>query len=63
MEDWNLAMRLGSLNRESNVMLAGALSGQEFDLESGSGVIDALSAVILALSGSVKPSMEEVEEE
>lgn len=56
-------MRLGSLNRESNVMLAGALSGQEFDLESGSGVIDALSAVILALSGSVKPSMEEVVEE
>ena len=56
-------MRLGSLNRESNVMLAGALSGQEFDLESGSGVIDALSAVILVLSGSVKPSTEEVEEE
>lgn len=40
MEDWNLAMRLGSLNRESNVMLAGALSGQEFDLESGRCIVE-----------------------
>lgn len=56
-------MRLGSLNRESDVMLAGVLSGQEFDLETGSGVIDALSAVILALSGSVRSASEEKEEE
>jgi len=54
-------MRLGQLNQNSNVMLAGALSGQEFDLDSGSGIIDALSAVIVALSGTVKTSAEDEE--
>ncbi len=49
-------MKLADLDRHSDVMLAGALKDKEFDLESGSGVIDALSAVIVALSGQVKTS-------
>lgn len=54
-------MKLGSLNKDSDVMLDGILSGQEFDLESGAGIIDALSAVIVALSGTVRVS--EVDED